>query len=107
MTRRLHVLNARLLLAFLIASLGMAGIAGDMAAQSDDDQAPVAEASPAGSDDGSGEADTSESDTAVSALPETGQGSAATADSVPVLLLIGIAGVVAVAGVTVYRTRRA
>ncbi len=107
MTRRLHVLNARMLLAFLIASLGMAGIVGDIAAQTDDDSAPVVEASPAGTDGESGEADTTESDTAVSALPETGQGTTETADTVPVLLLIGVAGVIAVAGVMVYRTRRA
>jgi len=102
MTRRFHVLNTRLLLAFLVASLGMAGLAGEVAAQTGDDSVPVAEASPAGTD---GESGAEES--AVSALPETGQGPTETADAAPVLLLAGIAGVIAVAGVMLFRTRRA
>jgi hypothetical protein len=102
MTRRLHVLNARLLLALIIASLGMAGIVGEVAAQTDDSEAPVVAASPV---DGGGEGDDSAAE--VAALPETGQGSAASAEEGPILLLVAVAGVVGVAGVMLYRTRRA
>lgn len=105
MTRRIHVLNARLLLALLIASLGMAGLAGGVTAQTDDDAAPVAEASPSDVSGESGEGETE--DTSVNALPETGQGTAASNNSAPILLLVGVAGVIVAGGVMLIRIRRA